>query len=201
MASGWDSEWQKSRGREEENNSTKWWTLVQNLSICQEVWSPPQSIFTYADAFYRLLDLYIFVPSRYSDQLFFSVYYSHNLVQITALFTLETIKWSRLCNFMVRWYTEHIFPFFPLFLHLFFRSCSADCPSLRLFIQSTRNQCSVKPLRTTMPLHASVIVVEEEKEGKWVNREWCEVVEVRDNSLYMCHTRPDFGALKRGRSN
>lgn len=64
-----------------------------------------------------------------------------------------------------------------LFLR-FLPSCSADCPSLRLFIQSTRNQCSVKPLRTPKPLHANVVVVEEEKEGKLVNREWCEVVEV-----------------------
>lgn len=63
-------------------------------------------------------------------------------------------------------YKPHIyFLFFPLFLR-FLPSCSADCPSLRLFIQSTRNQCSVKPLRTPKPLHANVIVVEEEKEGK-----------------------------------
>lgn len=69
-------------------------------------------------------------------------------------------------------YTPHIHFFFRLFLQFFliyffiFPSCSADCPSLRLFIQSARTQCSVKPLRTTKPLHAREIVVAEEKEGK-----------------------------------
>lgn len=45
-------------------------------------------------------------------------------------------------------------------------SCSADCPSLWLLIQSTRNQRAVKPLRTTHPLHANVIIVEEERGEK-----------------------------------
>lgn len=66
-------------------------------------------------------------------------------------------------------YRPHIHFFFRLFLRFFyfiFPGCSADCPSLRLFIQSARTQCSVKPLRTTKPLHASEIVVAEENEGK-----------------------------------
>lgn len=66
-------------------------------------------------------------------------------------------------------YRPHIHFFFRLllrFLFFYFPSCSADCPSLRLFIQSARTQCSVKPLRTTKPLHASEIMVAEEEEGK-----------------------------------
>lgn len=61
----------------------------------------------------------------------------------------------------------HFFSAFSCIFYFFiFPSCSADCPSLRLFIQSARTQCSVKPLRSTKPLHAREIVVAEEKEGK-----------------------------------
>lgn len=93
------------------------------------------------------------------------------------------------CNSLVFKGTDmsHFFLTCTFFFH--FPSCCANCPSLWLFIHSTRNQCAVKkPVRRAASPRRSDHHRRSKKEAdkKRVNHGWCGVVELGEINQSSC---------------
>lgn len=106
-------EWQKSeRERRRKQLHKMMNACAEFVYLSRSLITPPplqRDILTYADAFYRLDDLYIFVPARYSDQLFF-LFIILTIWSRLLLFSHEMIKALQFYGEVI--YRAHIY-FFP----------------------------------------------------------------------------------------